>query len=169
MLRLFVYCRTPFSAFDRSKDHLNIGTIGHVDHGKITLTAAITKVLAEAADAAADVMSYAEIDKAPEEKARALPSTRPRQYETATRHYAHVDCPGHADYVKYDHGRSADGRRHSRCVCRRWTHAPDPRAHSSAAKQVINIVVFLNKCDEVDDEELLMVELRLGAPRRVRL
>ncbi|GIR10429.1 MAG: hypothetical protein CM15mP21_6910 [Hyphomicrobiales bacterium] len=96
--------------FERNKPHCNIGTIGHVDHGKTTLTAAITKVLAEAGGA--EFSDYSDIDKAPEEKARGITiSTAHVEYETEGRHYAHVDCPGHADYVKeHDHGRSADGR-----------------------------------------------------------
>ena len=154
-----------FSAFDRSKDHLNIGTIGHVDHGKTTLTAAITKVLAEAADAAADVMSYAEIDKAPEEKARGITINSAHvEYETATRHYAHVDCPGHADYVKNMITGAAQMDGAILVVSAVDGPMPQTREHILLAKQVgiPNIVVFLNKCDEVDDEELLeLVELEI--------
>jgi elongation factor Tu len=103
--------------FDRSKPHVNIGTIGHVDHGKTTLTAAITKVLAETQGST--FMDYSDIDKAPEEKARGITiNTAHVEYETENRHYAHVDCPGHADYVKNDHGCGSDGRSDSGCFGR---------------------------------------------------
>ena len=115
--------------FERNKPHCNIGTIGHVDHGKTTLTAAITMTLAKAGGAKA--MTYADIDAAPEEKARGITiNTAHVEYETKNRHYAHVDCPGHADYVKnMITGRGADGRRDPGGVGRRRPDAADPRAH----------------------------------------
>ena len=142
--------------FDRSKPHCNIGTIGHVDHGKTTLTAAITKILAESGGA--DYTAYDQIDKAPEEKARGITiSTAHVEYTTANRHYAHVDCPGHADYVKnmitgaaqMDGGilvvNAADGP------------MPQTREHILLARQVgvPALVVYLNKVDQVDDAELI--------------
>jgi elongation factor Tu len=149
--------------FERTKPHCNIGTIGHVDHGKTTLTAAITKVLAESGGA--EFSDYADIDKAPEEKARGITiSTAHVEYETDNRHYAHVDCPGHADYVKnmitgaaqMDGGilvvNAADGP------------MPQTREHILLARQVgvPALVVFLNKVDQVDDDELLeLVEMEV--------
>ena len=149
--------------FERSKPHVNVGTIGHVDHGKTTLTAAITKVMAEANGS--DAFAFDEIDKAPEEKARGITiSTAHVEYETPVRHYAHVDCPGHADYVKnmitgaaqMDGGilvvNAADGP------------MPQTREHILLARQVgvPALVVFLNKVDMVDDEELLeLVEMEV--------
>ena len=149
--------------FDRSKPHCNIGTIGHVDHGKTTLTAAITKVMADAGRA--DFSAYDQIDKAPEERERGITiSTAHVEYETANRHYAHVDCPGHADYVKnmitgaaqMDGGilvvNAADGP------------MPQTREHILLARQVgvPALVVYLNKVDQVDDEELLeLVEMEI--------
>ena len=149
--------------FERTKPHCNIGTIGHVDHGKTTLTAAITKVLSEAGGAS--FSDYADIDKAPEEKARGITiSTAHVEYETEGRHYAHVDCPGHADYVKnmitgaaqMDGGilvvNAADGP------------MPQTREHILLARQVgvPALVVYLNKVDQVDDDELLeLVEMEV--------
>ena len=149
--------------FERNKPHCNIGTIGHVDHGKTTLTAAITKVLAETGGAS--FSDYADIDKAPEEKARGITiSTAHVEYETEARHYAHVDCPGHADYVKnmitgaaqMDGGilvvNAADGP------------MPQTREHILLARQVgvPALVVYLNKVDQVDDDELLeLVEMEV--------
>ncbi len=149
--------------FERTKPHCNIGTIGHVDHGKTTLTAAITKVLAETGGAT--FSDYADIDKAPEEKARGITiSTAHVEYETPNRHYAHVDCPGHADYVKnmitgaaqMDGGilvvNAADGP------------MPQTREHILLARQVgvPALVVYLNKVDQVDDDELLeLVEMEV--------
>ena len=149
--------------FERNKPHCNIGTVGHVDHGKTTLTAAITKVLAESGGAS--FSDYADIDKAPEEKARGITiSTAHVEYETANRHYAHVDCPGHADYVKnmitgaaqMDGGilvvNAADGP------------MPQTREHILLARQVgvPALVVYLNKVDQVDDDELLeLVEMEV--------
>ena len=142
--------------FDRSKPHVNIGTIGHVDHGKTTLTAAITKVLAQKGGAA--FTKYDEIDKAPEEKARGITiNTAHVEYQTEARHYAHVDCPGHADYGKnmITGAAQMDG---AILVCAA-TDGPMPqtREHILLSRQVgvPHIVVFLNKCDMVDDEELL--------------
>ena len=142
--------------FDRSKPHVNIGTIGHVDHGKTTLTAAITKVLSE--KGGADFMDYSSIDKAPEEKARGITiNTAHVEYQTEARHYAHVDCPGHADYVKnmIPGAAQMDG---AILVCAA-TDGPMPqtREHILLSRQVgvPHIVVFLNKCDMVDDDELL--------------
>ena len=142
--------------FDRSKPHVNIGTIGHVDHGKTTLTAAITKVLSE--KGGADFMDYSSIDKAPEEKARGITiNTAHVEYQTEARHYAHVDCPGHADYVKnmITGAAQMDG---AILVCAA-TDGPMPqtREHILLSRQVgvPHIVVFLNKCDMVDDDELL--------------
>jgi elongation factor Tu len=149
--------------FERNKPHVNIGTIGHVDHGKTTLTAAITMTLAAAGGAKA--RKYDEIDAAPEEKARGITiNTAHVEYETATRHYAHVDCPGHADYVKnmITGAAQMDG---AILVCSAADGPmPQTREHILLAKQVgvPSIVVFLNKQDQVDDEELLeLVELEV--------
>lgn len=149
--------------FDRSKPHVNIGTIGHVDHGKTTLTAAITMTMAEASGGAAK--SYAEIDSAPEEKARGITINSAHvEYETANRHYAHVDCPGHADYVKnmITGAAQMDG---AILVCSAADGPmPQTREHILLARQVgvPAIVVFLNKVDQVDDEELLeLVEMEV--------
>ena len=149
--------------FQRNKPHANIGTIGHVDHGKTTLTAAITMILAEASGGTAK--SYAEIDSAPEEKARGITiSTAHVEYETANRHYAHVDCPGHADYVKnmITGAAQMDG---AILVCSAADGPmPQTREHILLAKQVgvPAMVVFLNKVDQVDDEELLeLVEMEI--------
>jgi elongation factor Tu len=149
--------------FDRSKPHVNIGTIGHVDHGKTTLTAAITMTLAEASGM--DAKSYAEIDSAPEEKARGITiNTAHVEYETANRHYAHVDCPGHADYVKnmITGAAQMDG---AILVCSAADGPmPQTREHILLARQVgvPAICVFLNKVDQVDDEELLeLVEMEV--------
>ena len=149
--------------FDRSKPHLNIGTIGHVDHGKTTLTAAITKVLAETGGATA--MDYAQIDKAPEEKERGITiSTAHVEYQTDKRHYAHVDCPGHADYVKNMITGAAQMDGAVLVVSAADGPMPQTREHVLLAKQVNvpSIVVFMNKVDQVDDEELLeLVEMEL--------
>ncbi len=142
--------------YDNSKPHVNIGTIGHVDHGKTTLTAAITMTLSRRGEA--QKMKYDEIDKAPEEKARGITiNTAHVEYQTANRHYAHVDCPGHADYVKnmITGAAQMDG---AILVCAA-TDGPMPqtREHILLARQVgvPYIIVFLNKCDQVDDDELL--------------
>ncbi|HEY5382800.1 MAG TPA: elongation factor Tu [Acidobacteriaceae bacterium] len=149
--------------FDRSKPHVNIGTIGHVDHGKTSLTAAITKVLAETGGA--KYTAYDQIDKAPEEKARGITiSTAHVEYETKARHYAHVDCPGHADYVKNMITGAAQMDGAILVVSAADGPMPQTREHILLARQVgvPAIVVFLNKCDMVDDPELLdLVELEV--------
>ena len=149
--------------FVRSKPHCNIGTIGHVDHGKTTLTAAITNVLAEAGGGTA--VAYDQIDKAPEEKERGITiSTAHVEYETEKRHYAHVDCPGHADYVKNMITGAAQMDGAILVVSAADGPMPQTREHILLAKQVgvPHIVVFLNKEDQVDDEELIeLVELEV--------
>ena len=149
--------------FNRSKPHCNIGTIGHVDHGKTSLTAAITKVLAETGGAT--FTAYDQIDKAPEEKARGITiSTAHVEYETTNRHYAHVDCPGHADYVKNMITGAAQMDGAILVVSAADGPMPQTREHILLARQVgvPALVVFLNKCDMVDDEELLeLVELEV--------
>ena len=149
--------------FDRSKPHVNIGTIGHVDHGKTTLTAAITKYLALKGDA--DFMDYANIDKAPEERARGITINSAHvEYQTEARHYAHVDCPGHADYVKNMITGAAQMDGAILVVAATDGPMPQTREHILLARQVgvPYIVVFMNKCDMVDDEELLdLVEMEI--------
>jgi len=149
--------------FERNKPHCNIGTIGHVDHGKTSLTAAITKVLAETGGAT--FTAYDQIDKAPEEKARGITiSTAHVEYETAKRHYAHVDCPGHADYVKNMITGAAQMDGAILVVSAADGPMPQTREHILLARQVgvPALVVFLNKCDMVDDPELLdLVELEV--------
>src|ERR1700760_5083636 len=149
--------------FERNKPHCNVGTIGHVDHGKTSLTAATTKVLAETGGAT--FTAYAQIDKAPEEKARGITiSTAHVEYETANRHYAHVDCPGHADYVKNMITGAAQMDGAILVVSAADGPMPQTREHILLARQVgvPALVVFLNKIDLVDDEELLeLVELEL--------
>jgi elongation factor Tu len=149
--------------FERNKPHCNIGTIGHVDHGKTSLTAAITKVLAETGGAA--FTAYDQIDKAPEEKARGITiSTAHVEYETANRHYAHVDCPGHADYVKNMITGAAQMDGAILVVSASDGPMPQTREHILLARQVgvPALVVFMNKCDMVDDPELLdLVEMEV--------
>jgi elongation factor Tu len=149
--------------FERTKPHCNIGTIGHVDHGKTTLTAAITKILSEAGGA--QFTAYDQIDKAPEEKARGITiSTAHVEYETANRHYAHVDCPGHADYVKNMITGAAQMDGAILVVSAADGPMPQTREHILLARQVgvPALVVYLNKVDQVDDEELLeLVELEV--------
>ena len=149
--------------FERNKPHVNIGTIGHVDHGKTTLTAAITKVLNLEGDA--EFVDYANIDKAPEERERGITiNTSHVEYETATRHYAHVDCPGHADYVKNMITGAAQMDGAILVVSAADGPMPQTREHILLARQVgvPSIVVFMNKVDQVDDEELLdLVEMEI--------
>ena len=149
--------------FERNKPHVNIGTIGHVDHGKTTLTAAITKVLAIKGDA--EFMDYANIDKAPEERARGITiNTAHVEYETDARHYAHVDCPGHADYVKNMITGAAQMDGAILVVSSADGPMPQTREHILLSRQVgvPYIVVFMNKVDQVDDEELLeLVEMEI--------
>ena len=149
--------------FERTKPHVNIGTIGHVDHGKTTLTAAITMVLSKFGEA--EAMRYDQIDKAPEEKARGITiNTAHVEYQTAHRHYAHVDCPGHADYVKNMITGAAQMDGAILVVSAADGPMPQTREHILLARQVgvPYIVVFLNKCDMVDDEELLeLVEMEV--------
>ena len=149
--------------FDRSKTHVNIGTIGHVDHGKTTLTAAITNVLAK--DGMAQAQAYDQIDGAPEEKERGITiNTAHVEYQTDKRHYAHVDCPGHADYVKNMITGAAQMDGAILVVAASDGPMPQTREHILLARQVgvPYIVVFLNKCDMVDDEELIdLVEMEV--------
>ena len=149
--------------FDRSKPHVNVGTVGHVDHGKTTLTAAITMVMA--CKGQAQKMRYDEIDKAPEEKARGITiNTAHVEYETEKRHYAHVDCPGHADYVKNMITGAAQMDGAILVVAATDGPMPQTREHILLARQVgvPYIVVFLNKCDQLDDPELLeLVEMEV--------
>ena len=149
--------------FDRSKPHVNIGTIGHVDHGKTTLTAAITKVLHD--EGKADFVDYANIDKAPEERERGITiKTAHVEYETDKRHYAHVDCPGHADYVKNMITGAAQMDGAILVVSAADGPMPQTREHILLARQVgvPRIVVYMNKCDQVDDAELLdLVEMEI--------
>src|SRR5712672_4743005 len=149
--------------FERTKPHCNIGTIGHVDHGKTSLTAAITKVLAETGGAT--FTAYDQIDKAPEEKARGITiSTAHVEYETANRHYAHVDCPGHADYIKNMITGAAQMDGGILVVAATDRPMPQTKEHVLLARQVgvPYIVVFLNKCDAVEDPELIdLVEMEV--------
>ena len=149
--------------FERTKPHCNIGTIGHVDHGKTSLTAAITKVLAKTGGAT--YTSYANIDKAPEERERGITiSTAHVEYETEARHYAHVDCPGHADYVKNMITGAAQMDGAILVVSAADGPMPQTKEHILLARQVgvPSIVVYMNKVDQVDDEELLeLVELEI--------
>lgn len=149
--------------FDRSKPHVNVGTIGHVDHGKTTLTAAITKVLAE--KGLSEIRSFDSIDNAPEEKERGITiNTAHVEYQTANRHYAHVDCPGHADYVKNMVTGAAQMDGAIIVVAATDGPMPQTREHILLARQVNvpRIVVFMNKCDQVQDEEMLeLVEMEI--------
>src|SRR5574344_1443598 len=152
--------------FERTKPHVNIGTIGHVDHGKTTLTAAITKVLAEKGFSKSDeIKSFDQIDNAPEEKERGITiNTAHVEYETSKRHYAHVDCPGHADYVKNMVTGAAQMDGAIIVVAATDGPMPQTREHILLARQVNvpRLVVFLNKCDLVDDEEMLeLVEMEM--------
>ena len=149
--------------FERNKPHLNVGTIGHVDHGKTTLTAAITAVLAKAGGA--ELRAYDQIDNAPEEKARGITiNTSHVEYETENRHYAHVDCPGHADYVKNMITGAAQMDGAILVVSAADGPMPQTREHILLARQVNvpYIVVYLNKADQVDDPELMeLVEMEV--------
>ena len=149
--------------FERDKPHVNVGTIGHIDHGKTTLTAAITTVLAE--HGGGEARSFAEIDNAPEEKARGITiATSHVEYQTDNRHYAHVDCPGHADYIKNMITGAAQMDGAILVVSAADGPMPQTREHILLARQVgvPNIVVFLNKVDLVDDDELLeLVEMEV--------
>eukprot|EP01029_Cantina_marsupialis_P012481 TRINITY_DN27587_c2_g1_i6.p2 TRINITY_DN27587_c2_g1~~TRINITY_DN27587_c2_g1_i6.p2 ORF type:complete len:180 (+),score=6.77 TRINITY_DN27587_c2_g1_i6:140-679(+) len=149
--------------FERSKPHVNIGTIGHIDHGKTTLTAAITKIAALKMGGTA--VAFDEIDKAPEEKERGITiATAHVEYETDSRHYAHVDCPGHADYIKNMITGAAQMDGGILVVAATDGPMPQTREHILLARQVgvPSLVVFMNKCDMVDDEELLeLVEMEV--------
>ena len=149
--------------FERTKPHVNIGTIGHVDHGKTTLTSAITRVLAK--DGLSKIMAYDQIDGAPEEKARGITiNTAHVEYETKNRHYAHVDCPGHADYVKNMITGAAQMDGAILVVAATDGPMAQTREHILLSRQVgvPRLVVFMNKCDMVDDEELLdLVEMEI--------
>ncbi|WP_237749368.1 GTP-binding protein, partial [Snodgrassella communis] len=149
--------------FERSKPHVNVGTIGHVDHGKTTLTAAICTILSKKFGGAAK--AYDQIDNAPEEKARGITiNTSHVEYETAERHYAHVDCPGHADYVKNMITGAAQMDGAILVVSAADGPMPQTREHILLARQVgvPYIIVYMNKCDMVDDEELLeLVEMEI--------
>ena len=149
--------------FERTKPHVNIGTIGHIDHGKTTLTAAITKYLAMCGGA--EFTDYANIDKAPEEKARGITiNTAHVEYETANRHYAHVDCPGHADYIKNMITGAAQMDGAILVIAASDGPMAQTKEHLLLARQVNvpSVLVFLNKCDQVDDEELLeLVEMEV--------
>ena len=151
--------------FERTKPHVNIGTIGHVDHGKTTLTAAITKVLSETEGCKADFTAFENIDKAPEERERGITiSIAHIEYETDTRHYAHVDCPGHADYVKNMITGAAQMDGAILVIAASDGPMAQTKEHLLLARQVgvPAIVVYLNKCDQVDDEELLeLVEMEV--------
>src|SRR5512134_2810689 len=149
--------------FERTKPHVNVGTIGHVDHGKTTLTAAITKVLAQ--KGFADFVPFDQIDKAPEERERGITiATAHVEYQTTKRHYAHVDCPGHADYIKNMITGAAQMDGAILVVAATDGPMPQTREHILLARQVgvPKIVVYLNKCDAVEDAELLdLVELEV--------
>src|SRR6056297_1185825 len=149
--------------FERTKPHVNVGTVGHIDHGKTTLTAAITRVLS--GKGMADYTDFSSIDKAPEEKERGITiATAHVEYETVNRHYAHVDCPGHADYIKNMITGAAQMDGAILVVSAADGPMPQTREHILLARQVgvPRIVVFLNKCDMVDDEELIeLVEMEL--------
>ena len=151
--------------FERNKPHVNVGTIGHVDHGKTTLTAALTKVMAEASGGTGTVKAFDEIDNAPEEKARGITiATSHVEYESSKRHYAHVDCPGHADYVKNMITGAAQMDGAILVVSAADGPMPQTREHILLARQVgvPYIVVYMNKADMVDDEELLeLVEMEI--------
>ena len=148
------FCR-PFAKFDRTKEHLNVGTIGHIDHGKTTLTAAITKYLSD--QGSAEFRDYADIDKAPEEKSRGITiNSTCLEYSSDKRHYGHVDCPGHSDYVKNMITGAARMDGGILVVSATDGAMPQTREHILLCKQVgvKNIIIFLNKCDQMPDEEM---------------
>src|SRR5213594_24665 len=149
--------------FERTKPHVNVGTIGHIDHGKTTLTAAITKVLAE--KSGGEAVAFDQIDKAPEERQRGITiNTTHVEYETENRHYAHVDCPGHADYIKNMITGAAQMDGAILVVSAADGPMPQTREHVLLARQVNvpSLVVFINKCDLVEDKELLdLVEMEV--------
>lgn len=153
------------STYERRKPHMNIGTVGHVDHGKTTLTAAITKVMGENSQDGGDFKDYSQIDNSPEEQARGITINASHvEYETAGRHYSHVDCPGHADYVKNMITGAAQMEGGILVVSASDGPMPQTREHILLARQVgvPSLVVYLNKCDTVDDEELLeLVEMEI--------
>ncbi|CAH6723605.1 elongation factor Tu, mitochondrial [[Candida] jaroonii] len=163
VLRLRPSLTRAYAAFDRSKPHVNVGTIGHVDHGKTTLTAAITKVLSE--KGGANFLDYGSIDRAPEERARGITiSTAHVEYSTDKRHYAHVDCPGHADYIKNMITGAAQMDGAIIVVAASDGQMPQTREHLLLARQVgvQHLVVFVNKVDTVDDPEMLeLVEMEM--------
>jgi len=149
------YPTASFAKYDRSKPHLNVGTIGHIDHGKTTLTAAITKYLADKQNA--KFMDYSDIDRTPEEKARGITiNATTIEYETEDRHYGHVDCPGHADYVKNMITGAARMDGGILVVSATDGAIPQTREHILLCRQVgvKTIIIFLNKCDVVEDEEM---------------
>jgi small GTP-binding protein len=157
-------------AWQRTKPHVNIGTVGHVDHGKTTLTAAITKVMSEAEGCSANFKGYADIDKAPEEKARGITINSTHvEYETTERHYAHVDCPGHADYVKNMITGAATMDGAILVVSAPDGPMPQTREHVLLARQVglPQLVVFLNKCDMMEDEEARAAQFRRAIRRAI--
>merc|ERR1712032_423660 len=162
---LHAFSQRLYASFDRSKPHLNVGTIGHIDHGKTTLTAAITKVLHDKYPELNPFTPFEDIDKAPEERQRGITiSIAHVEYETEARHYAHVDCPGHADYIKNMITGAAQMDGAILVVSGADGPMPQTKEHILLAKQVgvPDIVVFLNKADQVDDEELLeLVELEV--------
>ncbi|KAJ6823677.1 elongation factor Tu, mitochondrial-like [Iris pallida] len=166
-----IWWRRSMATFTRTKPHVNVGTIGHVDHGKTTLTAAITRVLAE--EGKAKAVAFDEIDKAPEEKARGITiATAHVEYETAKRHYAHVDCPGHADYVKNMITGAAQMDGGILVVSAPDGPMPQTKEHILLARQVgvPSLVCFLNKVDAVDDPELLeLVEMELRGMQSLKL
>jgi len=159
-------CIASFSTFERTKPHLNIGTIGHVDHGKTTLTAAITKILSDEGVEGSKFVNFEQIDKAPEEKSRGITINSSHvEYSTQNRHYAHIDCPGHQDYIKNMVTGSSQMDGGILVVSAEDGAMPQTREHVLLAKQVgiPSLVVFINKCDLVEDEELLeLVEMELS-------
>ncbi|EEB99440.1 hypothetical protein MPER_00887, partial [Moniliophthora perniciosa FA553] len=156
--------RRGYATYNRTKPHMNIGTIGHVDHGKTTLTAAITKVLAE--KGGATFTDYAQIDKAPEEKARGITINSSHvEYETDTRHYGHIDCPGHADYIKNMITGAAQMDGAIIVVSATDGQMPQTREHLLLARQVgiKRLVVFINKVDMISDKEMLeLVDMKMS-------